>query len=83
MENGSILLIIGSILLIILYIALTIISIVFLVKMWKACNAVVEIKEQIKDMSYRDTTRYVAEINKGVITEEAQKEAQKIFKNEY
>jgi hypothetical protein len=68
-----------SILLILVYIAFFVVYIMLIVKLWKACNAVMEINDKFMGISYRDTVRFVAEINKGAITNEDQEEAQEII----
>lgn len=63
------------------YLALFVLYIMFMIKIWRACNAVIEISKQIKDMSFRDTARFIAEVDNGSIKEASQREAQEIFSN--
>lgn len=71
---------------IIVYLGLFVLYIFLLVKIWKACTAiiemkshVIEMKSHVKDISFRDTTRFVSEINNGTITEADLKEGRESF----
>jgi len=65
---------------VIFYIGLVALYIYLIVIFLKACFAVIETKDQIKDMSYRDTARYLSEVRRGIISKEDQEDAEKSFK---
>lgn len=62
-----------------LYAGLIALYIVLIVRFWKASSAVMETRDQIKNMSFRDTARYLSEVRRGIISEEDQEEAEKSF----
>ena len=64
---------------IVLYVIIIVFYIVFIVKIWQACTAAIETRNHIKNMSFRDTARYLSEVRRGVITQEDQDEASKNF----
>ena len=61
------------------YAGLIALYIVLIVKFWKACTAVMETRDQIKNMSFRDTARYLSEVRRGIISDEDRDEAEKSF----
>lgn len=66
-------------LLILFYVAIIAVNVMLIVKVWRACNAALETRNQIRDMSFRDTARYVSEVRRGVISEDDQAEAKEAF----
>jgi len=65
--------------LVLFYAAIIVVNVMLVVKVWRACNAALETRNQIRDMSFRDTARYISEVRRGVISEDDQAEAKEAF----
>jgi len=68
-----------SIILFLLYLGLFALYIYLIVLFVRMSNDVKEMRTILKDISFRDTARYITDVEDGRVSQEAQRQAEKTF----